>query len=68
MCHRIDNELRKIGMGYQRTHRVENQDDTVLPRSLRLDESLKVSSLRLRQDAGTFPHKGTLTVITGAPM
>jgi hypothetical protein len=38
MCHRIDNELRKIGVGYKRAGRVEDQNDTVLTKPLRLDE------------------------------
>ena len=59
MCHRIDNELRKIGMGYERTHRVENQDDTVLPRSLRLDEIAEGVELEIcGKDAGHFPSQG----------
>jgi hypothetical protein len=53
--HRIDNELCKIGMGYKRAGRVENQDDTVLARPLRLDEIAESVELEIGgKDAGHF--------------
>src|SRR6185312_15262008 len=38
MCHRVDDEPGKIGVGYERARRVENCDDPVLTGALRLDE------------------------------
>ena len=59
MCHRIDNELCKIGVGYKRASRVENQDDPVLSRPLRLDEIAEGVELEIGgNDAGHFASQG----------
>ena len=59
MCHRFYNELCKIGVGYERARRVENQDDTVLPRPLRLDEIAEGVELEIGgNDARHFPSQG----------
>ena len=59
MCHRIDNEPCKIGVGYQRAGVVENQDDPVLSRPLRLDEIAKGVELEIGgKDAGHFASQG----------
>ena len=59
MRHRIDDELRKIGMGYKRAGRVENQDDPVLSGPLRLDEIAECIELEIGgKDAGHFASQG----------
>src|SRR5450631_976050 len=59
MCHRIDNEPCKIRVGYQRAGLVENQDDPVLSRPLRLDEIAEGVELEIGgKDAGHFAAQG----------
>jgi hypothetical protein len=59
MGHRIDDELRKIGVSYKRAGRVEDQDDPVLSGPLRLDEIAEGIELEIGgKDAGHFASQG----------
>ena len=59
MRHRIDNEFCKIGVGYKRAGRVEDQDTAVRSRSLRLDEFAEAVELEIcGKDAGHFASQG----------
>src|SRR5258708_14773050 len=59
MCHRAGKELCKIGVGDERAGRVENQDDTVLSRPLRLDEIAESVELEIGgKDAGHLAPQG----------
>jgi len=42
ICQRFPNELREVGVGNERAGRVENQDDSMLTRPLRLDEFVEI--------------------------
>ena len=59
MCHHIGNELCQIGVGYKRAIRVENHDDSMLSRALRLDKIAEGVELEISSnDAGHLAAQG----------
>jgi hypothetical protein len=58
-CHRIPNELRKVGVGDERAGRVENRDNSMFARPLRLNEIVESIELEIGgKDAGHLAPQG----------
>ena len=68
--HRACDELRKFGVGDERTRLVEDHDRAMWSRPLGLDEIAEGVELEIGGEArrAPCPASGALTVITGAPM